>query len=388
MQRVLSEMTKQVSEKGLLADAEARYRDLAMACDQAIVVSVASTVVFVNDVAVGLLGATQSAQVLGRPLADFFALPPGGIERRRGGAARYMDTKALRLDEATVAVSVALMPCRYDGQEALQILIRDTGERQKLEGRLQFLVHNDMLTELPNRTDFRDRLVGAMARAQRNARLVAVMLINLDHFNAVNAKHGTETGDLVLLDVARRLKTSMRKTDAVARVAGDEFALILEALDQREQAVVVANRVLTNLKGPIDAGDAKIEISGSAGIAAFPNDASDIDALLRMTDVAMYAAKEGGRGTFRFYFPELEAITRRDGARREQTALRMATLTEREREVLDVLVEGNSNKAIAYMLGASPRTIENHRAKVMEKMKADSLADLVRMVLELKQGEK
>jgi diguanylate cyclase (GGDEF)-like protein len=389
MQEVLSEMTEQVRKKGLLADADARYYDLAMACDQAIIVSAASTVVFANDAAVGLLGATQVAQVVGRPLTDFFALPSGDRERRKsGGPATYMDTTVKRLDEAAVAVSMALLPCRYDGKESSQILMRDLGERHKLEGRLQFLVRHDILTELPNRTDFRDRLVGAMARAERNARQVAVMFINLDRFKAINAKHGIETGDLVLREVAHRLKNSIRQADAVARVAGDEFGLILEAIDQREQAAVVANRVLANLKVPIDIGSVKIEISGSAGIAAFPSDARDIDALLRMTDVAMFAAKEGGRGAFRFYFPELETMTHRDEMRREQTAKRMATLTEREHEVMDVLVEGNSNKAIAYLLGASPRTIENHRAKVMEKMQADSLPDLVRMALDLNQGKK
>jgi diguanylate cyclase (GGDEF)-like protein len=379
-------MKEQAKKLGSLADAEARYRDLAMACDQAIVVAAASTVVFANDAGVGLLGATQAAQVLGRPIADFFALPAGNVERRNGGgAATYTETKANRLDETAVPVSVALIPCRYDGREALQILVRDVGERQKLEVRLQFLVQHDILTELPNRTEFRGRLVGAIARAQRNTRQVAVILINLDGFKAINAKYGTEAGDLVLQEVARRLKSSIRQTDSVARVAGDEFGLILEAIDQREQATVVANRMLANLKVPIDAGGVQIETSGSAGIAAFPSDARDIDTLLRIADVAMYAAKEGGGAAFRFYFPELEAMTHRDEARREQTVQRMATLTEREREVLDVLVEGNSNKAIAYLLGASPRTIENHRAKVMEKMLADSLPDLVRMVLDLKQ---
>jgi diguanylate cyclase (GGDEF)-like protein/PAS domain S-box-containing protein len=380
-------MTQQVRERGLLADAEARYRELAMACDQAIIVSAASTVVFANDAAVGLLGATQAAQVVGRSVVDFFALPAGAVERRNSGAATYTDTKVKRLDEAAVSVSMALIPCRYDEQEALQILMRDIGERQKLEGRLQFLVRHDILTELPNRTEFRDRLVGAIARAQRSARQVAVMLINLDRFTAINRKYGTETGDLVLREVALRLKNSIRHADSVARVAGDGFGLILEAIDEREQAAVAANRVLANLKASVDAGDVQIDVSASAGIAAFPSDARDIDTLLRMADVAMYAAKDGGRGTFRFYFPELEAMTHRDQARREQTAKRITTLTEREREVMDVLLKGNSNKAIAYLLGASPRTIENHRAKVMEKMQADSLPDLVRMVLDLNQGK-
>jgi diguanylate cyclase (GGDEF)-like protein len=159
---------------------------------------------------------------------------------------------------------------------------------------VQFLVQHDILTELPNRTEFRDRLKGAIARAQRNARQVAVMLINIDRFKAINTKHGAETGDMVLCEVALRLKSSIRQADSVARVAGDEFGLILEAIDQREQAAVVANRVLANLKAPLDAGGVTFEITGSAGIAAFPSDAGDLDTVLRMADVAMYAAKEGG----------------------------------------------------------------------------------------------
>ncbi len=388
MDESASEMSGNDVKKGPLADAESRYRDLVLACDQAIVIAAASTVVFANDAAVGLLGATQAAQVVGRPVAEFFALPPGNEERRAGGAAPYVDAKVTRLDESDVAAGIALLPCRYDGRDAVQILVRDIVERRKLEGRVQFLVQHDILTELPNRTEFRDRLKGAIARAQRNARQVAVMLINIDRFKAINTKHGAETGDMVLREVALRLKTSVRQADSVARVAGDEFGLILEAIDQREQAAVVANRVLANLKAPLDAGGVTFEITGSAGIAAFPSDAGDLDTVLRMADVAMYAAKEGGGGTFRFYFPELEAMTRRDALRREQIAQRMATLTEREREVMDVLVEGNSNKAIAYLLGASPRTIENHRAKVMEKMQADSLPDLVRMALDLRQAGK
>lgn len=367
-------------------ESESRYRDLALASDQAVILAVSGRITFVNDAAVGLLGAVQPDQLLDRPLADFASLPdePAG-QPEAGARAAYTDSEFRRLDEATVEVSYARLPCRVDGQPAVQLVVRDLAGRRQLERQIQFLSRHDILTEIPNRTEFRDRLEGAMARAQRNARQVAVMMLNLDGFKHVNSQHGPDVGDAVLQAVALRLKESVRKADSVARVAGDEFGLILEAIDQREQAAVVANRVLQRLKEPIEVGGAAIQISASAGVAAFPSDAKDLESLLRMTDVAMYAARDAGGGNFRFYFPELEAMSQRDQLRREQTAKRMSTLTDREREVMDVLIEGNSNKSIAYLLGASPRTIENHRARVMEKMQADSLPDLVRMVLELKQ---
>ena len=362
---------------------DALFHQLSAICDRAVLIVANAVVVFANDSAIGMLGAVNSNQVVGQFVARFGLAPADNVVVE-SATSSFTDCKVARLDGSDVTASVAHMPCTFSNEVATLVVMRDIGERQRLEGRMQFLVRHDMLTELPNRTDFRDRLVGAMARAKRNARQVAVILINVDHFKAVNAKFGSELADLVLQELARRLKGVIRQADAVARVAGDEFGLILEAIDEREQAAVVANRMLASIKLPFEIGGERIEISVSAGIAAFPTDARDLDTLIRMADVAMYAAKETGPGVFRLYFPEFEERSRRDQRRVEQTAVRLATLTEREREVMEVLVEGNSSKAIGYLLGTSPRTIENHRAKVMAKMQADSLPDLVRMVLHLK----
>jgi DNA-binding NarL/FixJ family response regulator len=120
----------------------------------------------------------------------------------------------------------------------------------------------------------------------------------------------------------------------------------------------------------------------SIGITIFPLDGRDLDTLLRNADVAMHYAKERGRNNYQFYSPELDAHTRRDELRRAETERRLASLTPREREVLDLLISGKASKMIAYLLGTSSRTIDIHRARVMEKMGADSLPELVRMVLE------
>ena len=365
-----------------LNESESRFQQLATVCDQAVLVLTGEKIAFANDAALGVLGAIRTDQIVGQPgtRIDF---PREKNLLVQPLSASFADTHLRRLDGAEVTVNLAIVPCRLAGKEGVMAVARDVGGTQRLERRLQFLSRHDILTELPNRTDFRDRLKGAMARAQRNARQVAVMLINLDGFKAVNTRYGSRVADSMLQEVARRLTHCVREADAVGRVSGDEFGLILEAIDQREQATVVANRVLQSIRSPFTIEGEQIEITASAGIAASPSDTRDLDALLRMADVAMYAAKEAGRGMFRLYFPEFEERSRRDLLRREQTAKRLATLTEREREVMDVLVEGNSNKAIGHMLGASPRTIENHRAKVMAKLEADSLPDLVRMVIDL-----
>src|SRR4029077_7730791 len=115
----------------------------------------------------------------------------------------------------------------------------------------------------------------------------------------------------------------------------------------------------------------------------FPSDADNIDALLVNADAAMCHAKENRRNSFQFYSPDLGLHTQRDTLRHAAVEQRLAKLTPREREVLDILVAGNANKMIAYMLGTSIRTIENHGAKIMNKMEAQSLPELVRMVLEV-----
>ena len=363
-------------------DVDARYFDLARVCDQPVLICTDGAIRFANNVAIGVLGASRAEQILGRPIDSFIPLATIAATDPAAGHANLVEVALERLDHWQAKICVAWMPCRHEGNEGIQIVMRDVVARGRIERQLQFLSRHDVLTEIPHRTEFRDRLVGAIARAQRNNRLVAVMTINIDRFRDVNVKYGSDAADLVLQACASRLITSIRKADSAARIGADEFALILEAIDERSQAAVVANRVLDALRQPIDAGGKAISVSVSAGIAAFPVDADDLEKLLRMVDVAMYAAKSAGGDGFRFYFADMESQTRRDDARRTQIALRIESLTPRESEVMEMLVEGNSNKAVGYLLGASPRTIENHRAKVMQKMQAESMPDLVRMVLE------
>ncbi len=374
----------------VLQESEQRYRGLVEISREAILIHSQGKLVFVSDAAAGLFGASAPEQLLGKPLLDFVHPKDRDTVTKRigklaapGRSTPFVKHKLIRLDGTVLNAEVAANICGYSGQPAVQLLMRDVAERKRLETRLSYLAQYDVLTELPNRSQFRDRLDGAMARAIRNKQLVGVMLLDLDHFQTVNDTLGQGAGDLVLKQVAERLKQCVRKSDTVARMGGNEFSVILEGLAEKEGAAVVARRELESLSRPLLLDGQQVRLTASIGLTVFPLDAHDLDALQRNADVAMYYAKERGRNNYQFYSPELDARTRRDELRRAEIEHRLARLTPREREVLDMVVAGKANKMVAYLLGISTRTIDNHRANIMDKMQADSLPELVRMRLDL-----
>lgn len=242
----------------------------------------------------------------------------------------------------------------------------------------------DLLTELPNRRQFLDRLDGAMARAARSKLFVGLMLLNLDHFKALNVSYGHLVGDVVLKKLAERLKDCTRKSDTVARIGGDEFAVILEGLTAAQDAAIATRRLLTGLGRPLELESGEIAVTATVGVAMFPTDADNVDTLLQKADIAMCHGREHQRNTCQFYSPDLQLQSLNGERRRAKIEQGVASLTPREYEVMQILVAGNANKMIAYILGTSTRTIENHRARIMDKMNAGSLPELVRMVIDVR----
>lgn len=374
----------------LLQESEQRYRRLVEISPDAILVHSEGEFVLVNDAAVKLLGATGSEQLIGKPIMDFIhpkdrSAVQEGVRKSasQGQSAPFVKHKLIRIDGTVLNAEVSANVCGYRDKPAVQLLVRDVTERRRLESRLSYLAQYDLLTDLPNRSQFRDRLGGAMARAVRNKQLVGVMFLGLDRFQTVNATLGQGAGDLVLKQMAERLKQCVRKSDTVARVGGDEFSVILEGLAERQGAAVVAQRELESFSRPLLFDGQEVRLTASIGLTVFPLDAHDLDVLQRNADMAMYYAKERGGNNYQFYAPELDGRIRRDELRRAEVAQRLMRLTPREREVLDMVVSGKANKMVAYLLGTSTRTIDNHRASIMDKMQADSLPELVRMRLDL-----
>lgn len=182
-------------------------------------------------------------------------------------------------------------------------ILDDISAQKEIAARIQYMAHFDALTSLPNRTLFHDRLRQILAQAKRDNMNSALMFIDLDRFKVVNDTLGHHIGDLLLQAAAQRLSACVRETDTVSRLAGDEFTVLLPHVHSREDAALIAEKITAALAQPFHLEEHEVSIGSSTGIAFYPADADSDEALIRCADNAMYAAKEQGRGTFRFYQP-------------------------------------------------------------------------------------
>jgi diguanylate cyclase (GGDEF)-like protein/PAS domain S-box-containing protein len=208
--------------------------------------------------------------------------------------------------------------------------LEDITAWREAQEKLAYLAHHDPLTNLPNRTKFREDLEQTLRRVNRDGR-VAVLCLDLDHFKEINDSLGHPIGDDLLKDVACRLRTSVRDGDTVARLGGDEFAIVQAGTDlQASESSSLAERLVEILGAPYDIQGHQLNIGVSIGIAFAPNDGEDPDQLLKNADMALYRAKEDGRGTYRFFEPGMDA---RAQARRLLEIDLRAALTRDEFEV-------------------------------------------------------
>ena len=182
----------------------------------------------------------------------------------------------------------------------------DITEQRQSEAKIEHMAHHDALTGLPNRVLLNERLEHALSRAQRGE-MVAVHHLDLDHFKAVNDTLGHPCGDKLLRMVAERLRGLVRETDTIARMGGDEFAIVQAAIAEPADATALAQRIIEALSEPYDIDGQQVVIGTSVGIAVGPGDGSSPDKLMRNADLALYRAKGDGRGTFRFFEPEMDA---------------------------------------------------------------------------------
>jgi diguanylate cyclase (GGDEF)-like protein/PAS domain S-box-containing protein len=220
-------------------------------------------------------------------------------------------------------VEVISSPIRDEQDAVIQVvhIQRDITGRRNVEEQTRFLAYYDGLTGLPNRTFYKELLSRALTLAQRYRRNMATLFVDLDAFKRINDTLGHDAGDQLLQEVAARLMQGVRKSDyvaradeeeahdAVSRLGGDEFIVLLNELSRIEDAAIAANRILTELSQPFMLGGQEVFITASIGISVFPSDGTDADALLKAADIAMYHAKNQGKNNFQFYAQSMNAAT-------------------------------------------------------------------------------
>lgn len=274
-----------------------------------LVVDAHGHVVDVNPAAEELLGRRAGA-IVGCPAAELLAerapfeeVPdPGVYDVRFAAGGREQDVEL-------VVTSVA----DERGAAAGRVLVfRDVSERRELERDLRRLAYTDVLTGLPNRGLFHDRLEQALVSAHRHGTPLAVLFLDLDRFKVINDSLGHEIGDRMLVSVASRLRSCLRAEDTLARLGGDEFAVLLPEMGDRRDIAVVSDKLLSALSSSELIEGHELTVGASVGVAIHPDDGADVQHLLRSADAAMYRAKARGGGRAETFTRSYEAeIVRR-----------------------------------------------------------------------------
>ena len=263
-------------------------------------------------------------KITGRPASELEATPQAWLQavheedrervkysrRERAPLGTYdIEYRMLRTDGSLRWVHDRAFPVRSIRGEIYRIagIAEDITERKQAEEQLTHLAHYDSLTRLPNRVLFNDRLRQAVTQAHRNRWIVGVLFLDLDRFKGVNDTLGHGKGDLLLKQVAGRLTSSLRPTDTVGRLSGDEFAIILSELAEVQNAGHVAQKLIHALAAPFDLDGHEVFVTASIGITVYPSDSQDAETLIRDADAAMYGAKAAGRNNYQYYTAAMNA---------------------------------------------------------------------------------
>lgn len=224
------------------------------------------------------------------------------VDRRKNGEifAEWLSISALRDLSGKLTHHVALMT--------------DISERKAAEARMVYLAQHDLLTDLPNRLLFQDRLQQAINHAERQQTNVALLFMDLDRFKDVNDTLGHNLGDLLLKEVAHRIQQSVRSSDTISRQGGDEFVIMLPDLVDLGDIMLVVDKLIDSMAKPYDLNGHVVYVTTSVGVSVYPQDGVDIETLIRNADTAMYQAKDAGRNDYRFFTQEMNrTIAKRVG---------------------------------------------------------------------------
>jgi len=266
-----------------------------------------------NDAALRILGLSSVEEFNERSIFDFCMTPSDAdelVQRVRADGAVSGVEMCLRRDDGLpiwVLQNVSL-GTSAEGKEILEATLIDLTERKHAEEKIRYQAYHDALTDLPNRTLFKDRLSVAVAHAERRQRQVAVLFLDLDRFKLINDTLGHTIGDHLLQGMGERLRNCVRGEDSVARVGGDEFAILLMDLQRPTDATIVAQKILEVVAQPITVDGHELYTTCSIGISMSPADGVDAETLLKNADNALYRAKEAGKNNYQLCTPSMTQL--------------------------------------------------------------------------------
>jgi len=304
---------------GRLAEQAVSQLAAILQCSQDVILATdtAGDITTWNDGAQKLLGYT-AAEALALPIValltsadparQLLALIKAG-QSSEGQSSRLGEALFLRSNGSHVPVSLCVSPIRQsDGQlTGSAIVAHDISARKQTEREIAHHALHDRLTGLPNRLFLADLLADSIANADREASGTAVIFVDLDGFRFINDTLGHEAGDALLQQVAQRLSAHVRNGDRLARMGGDEFMLVVNDVTEDQAALSVAGRLGDALRAPFSVAGHEIVVTASMGISIYPRDGTDMSALRRKADAAMYEAKQAGKDRIRFYRPAMGA---------------------------------------------------------------------------------
>ncbi|WP_027574263.1 bifunctional diguanylate cyclase/phosphodiesterase [Bradyrhizobium sp. WSM1743] len=304
-------------------------------------------IIGVNDAAVAHYGYSRAEfeRLKIRALQAFDSEPPWTADRcSEEQAGRTW--KHVKADGALIDLAIYSRELTYAERPAVLLALMDITERKRAEARLAFMAQHDGLTGLPNRSLLRQQMDEMLLHTRRSAEKVALLILGLDNFKAVNDTLGHAVGDKLLRGVAKRLRSTLREEDALARLNSDEFAVLQSGLARPEDAVGLAKRLLEAIADPYLLDGHSVVIGASIGIAMAPGDGEDSEKLLKSADMALSRAKLDARGTFAFFEAALDA--KAQSRRKIEVELRDAIQNDVLRPYYQPLIDLQSGRITGF----------------------------------------
>ena len=301
----------------------------------------------VNDAAIAHYGYSRAEfeRLKIRSLQAFDSEPPWTADRSSEEQAGRT-WKHVKADGALIDLAIYSRELTYADRPAVLLALMDITERKRAEARLAFMAQHDVLTGLPNRSLLRQEMDEMLLHTRRSTEKVALLILGLDNFKAVNDTLGHAVGDKLLRGVAKRLRSTLREEDALARLNSDEFAIVQSGLARPEDAVMLAKRLLEAIADPYLLDGHSVVIGASIGIAMAPGDGDDSEKLLKSADMALSRAKLDARGTFAFFEAALDA--KAQSRRKIEVELRDAIQNDVLRPYYQPLIDLQSGRITGF----------------------------------------